>query len=148
MRLDEFWCVSISFPLFFEGFEDFAGFFGPSGPLVAVVPLAFVFPVFCGGFKGTPQPPYQPLSWSHVRYKSICKQKTQRDSLPVNDKGRIGPFLVLWVRSPSAPSALSFCATGHTKQIGIGFGWRTGISGILFWVERKRDLPCSQTFFK
>ena len=49
--LDEFWWVLISFPLFFEGFQDFVGFLGASGHLVAVVLLACVFPVFCGGFK-------------------------------------------------------------------------------------------------
>ena len=50
--LDEFWLVLISFLLFLEGFKDFVGFLGASGPPVAVVPLACVFPVFCGGFKG------------------------------------------------------------------------------------------------
>jgi hypothetical protein len=49
--LDEFWWVLISFPLFFEGFKDFAGFLCAAGPPVAVVPLVSVFPVFCVGFK-------------------------------------------------------------------------------------------------
>ena len=51
--LDVFWWVLISFPLFFAGFRDFAGLLGAAGPPVAVVAVAFVFPVSCGGFKGS-----------------------------------------------------------------------------------------------
>ena len=50
--LDEFWWVLISFPLFFEGFEDFAGFLCAAGHPVPVVPMASVFLVFCRDFKG------------------------------------------------------------------------------------------------
>ena len=51
--LDELVLVGTeSFPLLFEGFEDFAGFLCAAGPLVPVVPLASVFPVFCGECKG------------------------------------------------------------------------------------------------
>ena len=50
--LDEFWWVLISFPLFFEGFKDFAGFLCAAGPPVPVVPLVSVFLVFCESFKG------------------------------------------------------------------------------------------------
>ena len=53
--LDVFWCVLIRFPLIFKGFEDFAGSLGAVGPPVPVVPLAFVFPLFCGGFKRRPK---------------------------------------------------------------------------------------------
>ena len=49
---DEFWWVLISFPEFFEGFEDFVGFPGAVGPPSPMVSLAFVFPMFCRGFKG------------------------------------------------------------------------------------------------
>ena len=57
--LGAFRWVLISFPLIFEGFGDFAGFLGPSGPL-RVVPLAFVFPALGEGFKEppSPNPPY------------------------------------------------------------------------------------------
>ena len=38
----------------------------PRDPPVQVVPMAFVFPVFCGGFVGTPpNPPYQLLGSSY-----------------------------------------------------------------------------------
>ena len=39
----------------------------PRDPRWDVVPLAFVCPVFCGGFKEPPppNPPYQPLGWSY-----------------------------------------------------------------------------------
>ena len=64
--LDEFWCVLISFPSIFEDLWCFVGFLGAAGPPVPIVPVAFVFPVFCGGFKETPpKPPYQPLGWSY-----------------------------------------------------------------------------------
>ena len=35
----------------FEGFKDFSGFLSAAGPPVPVVPLAFVFFVFCEDFK-------------------------------------------------------------------------------------------------
>ena len=35
--------------------ENFFGFVGAVGPLSPMVPLAFVFPVFCGGGEGRPQ---------------------------------------------------------------------------------------------
>ena len=39
---------------------------------MGVVPLAFVFPVFCGGFKEPPpNPPYQPLGWSYGIFKYV-----------------------------------------------------------------------------
>ena len=38
------------------GFGDFVGLLGTAGPPVPLVPLAFVFLVFCGGFKGPPPP--------------------------------------------------------------------------------------------
>ena len=38
--LDEFWWALMGFPLFFEGFKDFAGFLGAAGPPVAVRPAA------------------------------------------------------------------------------------------------------------
>ena len=61
--LDEFWWVLISFPLFFKGFKDFAGFLCAEGPLVPVVPLASVLLMFCEGFKGEE---------SEIEVKSKC----------------------------------------------------------------------------
>ena len=56
--LDVLWCVLICFPLIFKGFMGFRWFLGAAGPLVGVVLVAFVFPVFCGGFVMTP-----PVLW-------------------------------------------------------------------------------------
>ena len=44
--LGELWRVLISSPLISERFKDFVGFLCVAGPLVPVVPLAFVFRVF------------------------------------------------------------------------------------------------------
>ena len=49
--LGGFWWVLKSSPLFSKDLKDFAGFLGAAGPPVAVVRLAFVFHVFCGGLR-------------------------------------------------------------------------------------------------
>ena len=65
--LDEFWWVLVSFPMILKGFMGFRWFLGAAGPPVPIVPLAFVFLVFGGGFKEhpPPKPPYQALGWSY-----------------------------------------------------------------------------------
>ena len=48
------------------------------GTPVPIVPLAFVFPVFCEGFKETPlpKPPYQPLGWSYGKARRGAEKAT------------------------------------------------------------------------
>ncbi len=45
--------VGYDFVCFSKGFGDFVGLLGTAGPPVPLVPLAFVFLMFCKGFRGS-----------------------------------------------------------------------------------------------